>query len=71
MSRRAAEVRISMAEVGHAEQNAYAERVIRTIKEEEVYLKAVISPHPISVSCGNRVRPTSCISGAAQDISQS
>jgi transposase InsO family protein len=31
-------VRISMAEVGHAEQNGYAERVIRTIKEEEVYL---------------------------------
>ena len=29
---------ISMAEVGHAEQNGYAERVIRTIKEEEVYL---------------------------------
>jgi transposase InsO family protein len=35
---RAAEVQISMAEVGHAEQNGYAERVIRTIKEEEVYL---------------------------------
>jgi putative transposase len=34
----AAEVQISMAEVGHAEQNGYAERVIRTIKEEEVYL---------------------------------
>ena len=34
----AAEIRISMAEVGHAEQNGYAERVIRTIKEEEVYL---------------------------------
>lgn len=33
-----AEVQISMAEVGHAEQNGYAERVIRTIKEEEVYL---------------------------------
>ncbi|MCA1617564.1 MAG: integrase core domain-containing protein, partial [Acidobacteria bacterium] len=33
-----AEVKISMAEVGHAEQNGYAERVIRTIKEEEVYL---------------------------------
>lgn len=32
------EVQISMAEVGHAEQNGYAERVIRTIKEEEVYL---------------------------------
>lgn len=31
-------VRISMAEVGHAEQNGSAERVIRTIKEEEVYL---------------------------------
>lgn len=34
----AAHVQISMAEVGHAEQNGYAERVIRTIKEEEVYL---------------------------------
>lgn len=31
-------VRVSMAEVGQAEQNGYAERVIRTIKEEEVYL---------------------------------
>jgi len=31
-------ISISMAEVGHAEQNGYAERVIRTIKEEEVYL---------------------------------
>jgi putative transposase len=31
-------VGISMAEVGQAEQNGYAERVIRTIKEEEVYL---------------------------------
>jgi putative transposase len=31
-------VAISMAEVGHAEQNGYCERVIRTIKEEEVYL---------------------------------
>jgi transposase InsO family protein len=29
---------ISMAEVGHAEQNGYAERVMRTIKEEEVNL---------------------------------
>lgn len=33
-----ANAQISMAEVGHAEQNGYAERVIRTIKEEEVYL---------------------------------
>jgi putative transposase len=31
-------VRISMAEVGQAWQNGYAERVIRTIKEEEVDL---------------------------------
>ena len=30
--------RISMAEVGQSAQNGYAERVIRTIKEEEVYL---------------------------------
>ena len=32
-----AQIQISMAEVGHAEQNGYAERVIRTIKEE-VYI---------------------------------
>lgn len=31
-------VQISMAEVGRADQNGYAERVIRTLKEEEVYL---------------------------------
>jgi putative transposase len=31
-------VQISMAEAGQPEQNPYAERVIRTIKEEEVYL---------------------------------
>ncbi len=35
---KAAGIKISMAEVGHAEQNGYAERVIRTIKEEEVHL---------------------------------
>lgn len=34
----AAGVQISMAAVGQATENAYAERVIRTIKEEEVYL---------------------------------
>jgi transposase InsO family protein len=32
------EVRISMAEVGQAWQNGYAERLMRTIKEEEVDL---------------------------------
>lgn len=31
-------IQISMAEVGQSQQNGYAERVIRTIKEEEVYL---------------------------------
>jgi putative transposase len=31
-------VQISMAAVGQPEENPYAERVIRTIKEEEVYL---------------------------------
>jgi putative transposase len=35
---RSRQVRVSMAEVGQAQQNGYAERVIRTIKEEEVYL---------------------------------
>ena len=32
------QVRISMAEVGQAWQNGYAERLMRTIKEEEVDL---------------------------------
>ncbi len=35
---RAHDIQISMAEVGKAEENGYAERVIRTIKEEEVDL---------------------------------
>lgn len=34
----AAGVRISMAAVGQPTQNAYAERLMRTLKEEEVYL---------------------------------
>lgn len=33
-----AQIQISMAEVGQSQQNGYAERVIRTIKEEAVYL---------------------------------
>lgn len=36
---RAYQVRISMAEVGAAWQNGYAERLMRTIKEEEVQLQ--------------------------------
>jgi transposase InsO family protein len=35
-------VQISMAEVGESAQNGYAERVIRTIKEEEVYLNEYV-----------------------------
>jgi transposase InsO family protein len=35
---RQAQVAVSMADVGAAWQNGYAERLIRTIKEEEVYL---------------------------------
>ena len=31
-------VQVSMASVGAALRNGYAERLIRTIKEEEVYL---------------------------------
>lgn len=33
-------IQVSMTEAGHPQQNPYAERVIRTIKEEEVYLNA-------------------------------
>ena len=35
---KAREVQISMARVGEPEENAYAERLMRTIKEEEVNL---------------------------------
>jgi transposase InsO family protein len=45
------DIRISMAAVGKAEENGYAERVIRTIKEEEVdlseYLDFVDAAHQI------------------------
>jgi transposase InsO family protein len=40
-----ADVRISMAEVGEAWQNGYAERLIRTIKEEEVDLSEYTDYH--------------------------
>jgi hypothetical protein len=36
-------IRISMAAVGKAEENGYAERVVRTIKEEEVDLSEYFS----------------------------
>jgi len=38
-------VRISMAETGHPEQNGYAERLMRTIKEEEVDLSEYADYH--------------------------
>lgn len=40
---RSVQARISMAAVGVATENGYAERVIRTIKEEEVYLSEYAS----------------------------
>jgi transposase InsO family protein len=49
----AAEVQISMAEVGCAEQNGYAERVIRTIKEEEVALGEYHSFEDARAQIGN------------------
>lgn len=38
-----AKAQISMAAVGKATENGYAERVIRTIKEEEIYLSDYLS----------------------------
>lgn len=42
---RQAQVSISMADVGAAWQNGYAERLMRTIKEEEVYLSEYVDYH--------------------------
>jgi len=41
----AAQVGVSMADVGAAWQNGYAERLMRTIKEEEVYLSEYVDYH--------------------------
>ena len=41
----AAQVAVSMADVGAAWQNGYAERLMRTIKEEEVYLSEYVDFH--------------------------
>jgi transposase InsO family protein len=40
-----ADAAVSMADVGAAWQNGYAERLIRTIKEEEVYLSEYLDYH--------------------------
>ena len=42
---RRAEAAISMADVGASWQNGYAERLMRTIKEEEVYLSEYLDYH--------------------------
>lgn len=42
---REAQVQISMAEIGEAWQNGYAERLIRTIKEEEIDLSEYLDYH--------------------------
>ena len=47
-----AQVRISMADVGEAWQNGYAERLIRTIKEEEVDLSEYIDYHDVYQQIG-------------------
>lgn len=41
----AAQIAVSMADVGAAWQNGYAERLVRTIKEEEVYLSEYVDYH--------------------------
>ena len=42
---RSVKTRISMSDAGAAWQNGYAERLIRTIKEEEVYLSEYVDYH--------------------------
>jgi transposase InsO family protein len=49
------QVQISMAEVGKPEDNPFAERVIRTIKEEEVYLAEYLDFHDAYVCIGRFV----------------
>ena len=48
-----AQTQISMAAVGQPTQNAFAERVIRTIKEEEVYLSEYRSLADASAQIGH------------------
>ena len=45
-------IRISMAEVGEPTQNGYAERLMRTIKEEEVYLADYEDYHDAYIQLG-------------------
>ncbi len=49
----AAQIRISMTEVGAAWQNGYAERLIRTIKEEEVALSDYRDLHEAHAELGH------------------
>ena len=61
---READVQISMAETGEAWQNGYAERLIRTIREEEVdlsdYLGYADAVHQLVGSWTRRI----CTSGS-------
>jgi transposase InsO family protein len=52
-------VQISMAAVGHPTENAYAERLIQTLKEEEVYLNEyMIMRMPVAASVTFSMRST-------------
>lgn len=57
-------VRISMADVGEAWQNGYAERLIRTIKEEEVDLGEYLDYHDAYQQIGRFWMMCICISGS-------
>jgi len=59
----ACHVQISMAEIGQAWQNGFAERVIRTIEEEEVDLNAEIIAMPI-VRSGRSLRTCTYVNAA-------
>jgi transposase InsO family protein len=52
------QIEVSMASVGVAEENGYAERVIRTIKEEEVYLSEYIDFADASRQIGHFIEDT-------------
>jgi len=51
-------IEISMAAVGKAEENGFAERVIRTIKEEEVYLSDYVDFADAAQQVGHFIEDT-------------
>ncbi len=54
-------VQISMAESGHPEQNGYAERLMRTIKEEEIDLSEYVDYHDALRQIGRFLETCTCI----------